>query len=481
MSRIVVSILLFNFLCASSIAQTGSEAITVGERVFLESNVLEETREIWVSTPVGYAESEEHYPLLIVLDGRAHFRHVSATTEHLQLSNRTPGMIVAGVLSTDRARDFTPTTDYAEIEGVEPRGEAANFLLFLESELIPMLEENYRARDYRIIVGHSLSGLFVIHALMASSETFNGYIAISPSLQWSGQAVVNRAMTHFPSVSNLPVELYMSIGNEGGYALGGLQKIAGVLTEDTPPDMRWNLRHFPKEHHNSVPLRSVYYGLESVFSGWSLREYLPLFDVGGLDAINNYYRAGGARFGYERSMPTLLKFQIVDDLINLNRIDDAASLITEEIDVTPPSYFLNLIAGKYLESGNDSEAERFYRLSLTNNPTDTVARQALNDLGAQLNDLNSAVSVPVAVLEKYVGIYQPMPDIEISIFLEDTRLFSQVVGQRSTELVPLTETRFSVTDADSQIEFYGSEEANAEGFTLHQFGQELDARRIEDQ
>lgn len=96
------------------LAQPAREII-VGSRYSVQSEVLGEAHEYWVGLPDSYdleTESDTRYPLLLVLDGRSHFRYVvgmlSAMSASRNGTRRVPEMIVVGLASTNRERDFTP-------------------------------------------------------------------------------------------------------------------------------------------------------------------------------------------------------------------------------------------------------------------------------------------------------------------------------------------------------------------------------------
>jgi predicted alpha/beta superfamily hydrolase len=149
----------------------------------ISSTNLNEEREINVYIPWGYDESEEHFPVLYLLDGDSNFTFVAATVDYFVRTYRIPPLIVVGIDSTERRRDFTPK--YLVDSPTEAKhfsGEAENFYNFLRNELIPMIESSYRVMQYRVIVGHSLGGLFVFHAVLSHLNFFNAYIALSPYL-----------------------------------------------------------------------------------------------------------------------------------------------------------------------------------------------------------------------------------------------------------------------------------------------------------
>lgn len=476
----LLCIFIFSFLYSESIAQNSEEAIVLGQKVQIESIVLDETRELWISTPQNYANSDEQYPVLYLLDGDSHFAHTSATVEFLARSNRIPGLIVVAILNTHRGRDLTPVSQDPDDATSNPdHGGADNFLQFLQEELFPYVEEAYRTRPYRVLVGHSLGGLFAIHTLTTRPDVFNAYIAISPSLQWSNQGLVQQAADFFHATPELQIDLYMTAANEGGSLLGGIRKIAGILEEDTPKGLRWDFKHMPEESHNSAPLHSIYYGLESVFEGWSPRDAFAIYELGGIEAINNYYMKGGSRFGYEKTMPPSLILQLADQLIEMNRLDEAATLITEDFPAVPPSYFLNLLAEKYAADGNSALAEDFYMRSLTLNPTDPIAKQRLVEMGVDTSGLLPGITLSEAILANYVGDYRPFPTLTFTIFSEESKLFFQDTAQRPVELVPISESRFILTGDDSQLQFFTDEGSRANRLVLYKFGQELEAPRVD--
>ena len=466
--------------CSTALAQIDTAPITLGERLFIESTILGETRELWISKPSNYSDLNEHYPVLFLLDGDSHFRHASTTAKHLAESGRIPGLIVVAILNSDRGRDFTPPSkDPADIANFRTHGGADNFLRFLNEELFPFMASNYRVKPYKILLGHSLGGLFAMHTLFTQPEVFNAYIVIDPTMRWDDQVLVKLGEEYSRSNTELERDLYMTVANQSGETLDGIRKIAGALAESSPKGFRWDFRHMPEENHNSVTLRSTYQGLESIFEGWNLRDPMAVYELGGLAAIDNFYRKGGLRFGYARSMPSFMALQIADQLIDMNRLDEAAVLITEDFDATPPSYFLDLLAGKYAENGNYSRARELYTQSFSSNPTDILARDKLTDMGVDISQLVSMVDISEEVLISYVGTYKPLPDVQLRIFLDDSKLFQQWTGTPAAELVPVSQSRFSVTGADSHLEFFTDADSTVNRVIIYQFDRELEAPRIQ--
>ena len=151
----------------------------------VKSEVLGEDRRILVRTPQGYEAGNQRYPVLYLLDGDAHIAHTSSTVEFLARNGRMSELIVVAIPNTDRTRDLSPThittTGATGAPQFPTSGGGDKFLKFIETELMPHIEKNYRVHPYRILAGHSLGGLFVVHAMISRPDLFNAYIAVSPA------------------------------------------------------------------------------------------------------------------------------------------------------------------------------------------------------------------------------------------------------------------------------------------------------------
>ncbi|MDX2153189.1 MAG: alpha/beta hydrolase-fold protein [Bryobacteraceae bacterium] len=175
-------------VAAAAVAQPPPPAMSIGERVELRSELLNEVRHLVVVKPFGYDASRERYPVLYVLDGDQHYFHAAGILSFLAQNGRIPPMLLVAVPSLQRNRDMTPPTEDENEKRFFPiRGGADRFLEHLRDELVPFVDRSYRTRPYRILVGHSLGGLFVIHALTSEPRLFQGWIAISRASNGTGR------------------------------------------------------------------------------------------------------------------------------------------------------------------------------------------------------------------------------------------------------------------------------------------------------
>ena len=304
---LAATVLLIALVSVSAFAQDGAPA-----KLVIKSAVLGEDRVILVRTPAGYATSNRAYPVLYMTDGDAHIKHTSSTIEFLAQNGRMSEVIVVGITNTDRTRDLTPTKAVGPNAAQFPTaGGSDKFLKFIETELIPQIEKTYRVQPYRILAGHSLGGLFVVHSLITRPELFNSYIAVSPSLQWSDEATLKRAAEFFKTRQELNATLFTSLGNEPGDIGKAFVAFKELLAKTQIKGFDSQAEQMLDEDHGSVVLRSHYAGLRKIYDGWLMpRDPDTGAIVGGLKGADAHYKWLSEKFHYTIATPEAVVNQI---------------------------------------------------------------------------------------------------------------------------------------------------------------------------
>lgn len=167
--KICVFLLLCLQLISPSFGLAQDVTIKIGHKDSLYSKILKENRNLIISLPDDYQTSTRNYSVLYLLDGLEN----NLIDARLVTYNLKMEMIIVAIANTDRDRDMMPLSR-PSYKVDNPKAE--NFLLFLEKELVPYIEQNYRTTNERTIRGRSLSGLFVMYAFLANPELFGNYI-----------------------------------------------------------------------------------------------------------------------------------------------------------------------------------------------------------------------------------------------------------------------------------------------------------------
>lgn len=377
--RLLVGFAVLLLITSAAIAQPRTGTV---KQLTLKSTVLGEDRIVLVRTPAGYETNKLRYPVLYMTDGDAHMGHTGSTIEFLTRNGRIPELIVVGVTNTDRTRDLTPVKSTQKSPAGELQfptaGGADNFLKFFESELIPEIEKQYRVQPYRILAGHSLGGLFAIHAMITKPGLFNSYVAVSPSLQWENNEELKRAEDFLKSQKEFKATLFVSIGNEPGGIGDCFDNFRDFLSKTSIKNFEWQAERMADEDHGSVVLRSHYFGLRKVYEGWQGPVDLKSGQIlGGLAGADAHYKKLSEKFGYTIPVPENLINQMGYQFLFDGKSAEAIAAFKANVDRYPDSANVyDSLAEAYERAGRLDLAEPLY--------------EKAKDLGQQNNDPNAA-------------------------------------------------------------------------------------------
>ena len=129
----------------------------------------------------------------------------------------------------------------------------------------------------------------------------------------------------------------------------------------------------------------------------------------------------------------------------------------------------------YMVAGQNDQAIANYEKSLELDPDNDNAREMLRDMGVQVAEgaLAEEIDLPLEILSRYVGRYEFQGGVGITVTLEGGWLIAAVEGDDPVEMHPLSETRFRLVAAGSEVEFEVDEQGKVTGFILRQTGAEI--------
>lgn len=197
------------------------------EKWVMQSSAESRKYQIHVAKPAE-APPPSGYPVIYLLDANSVF---GTMVEAVRLQSRRPDKtgvipaIIVGIgyqteqpFDPNRFYDLTPipTTEYhqkSDGTALPEQGGAAAFLQFVEEELKPEIEHEFKIdRSRQTIFGHSLGGLFVLHVLFTKPEAFQYYIAGSPSIHWNKQVMLEEEQQFVSCLEQKPVKVKLLLG-----------------------------------------------------------------------------------------------------------------------------------------------------------------------------------------------------------------------------------------------------------------------------
>lgn len=211
------------------------------------------------------------YPVIYMLDGNAVFDSARNVAQAIDTGSGKMGLdpvvVVAIGYAGDslfnaqqRALDYTPTAP-TEKDKANPNyqyGGAEQFLKFIQTELKPQIFNRTRINiEQQTIFGHSFGGLFVLHTLFKQPNSFQRYVAASPSL-WFDHNLLSREQQDWRKQSSTiksPTYLLTTVGTAEGRdsprspnTASGRDFFAGFSRVNTNKLHSWHFYH-PAEQH----------------------------------------------------------------------------------------------------------------------------------------------------------------------------------------------------------------------------------------
>ena len=407
---------------------TQAQDISIGKKDTVSSQILNSKRALSIYLPPSYYVSKKQkFPVLYILDGDYNFNYVAGLLEiQASIAEFIPETILVGI-----SGEGTDTYRYnckPAVAGGKDNGNADTMAMFMEKELIPYLDSNYKTAPYKILAGHSVGGLFVINTALKHPKLFNNYIAISPALWWSDNAIEAIAKEQIAKVNEVEPNVYISLANEQGmgvepflstvtdtvfkspvltYGIGILlvliaifwairtKKIINPLVlaligicislflvfSFYPTNKNYKFKKFPTENHNSVGLPTYRWALSDIFKDWYVKDEF----FANADAMDAHYEKARLKYKGDFNIPTTVLgntwYTLQEDSAELLKVQELLKNLNPNALVSFNSYGAN----KLISKDNFAAAEKLLKEGLEANPNSFEAYYGLAKLNAKTN------------------------------------------------------------------------------------------------
>jgi predicted alpha/beta superfamily hydrolase len=353
----------------------------------VRSEILNEDRTVWVQVPENYnPESSLRYPVVYVLDGDVRMSTLATVYENYW-GHFLPKMILVGISNgKNRVRDLTPTAIRERNGGPMnmETGGAEKFTDFIEQELIPYIDSNYKTTPYRTLIGHSFAGLFVGNMLLEHPYLFNNYLAIDPSLDWDNQYMLKRADTVFSKRDFKGKSLFVSLGAEQLHMMDSGVTLENVhedktefslfarsilefseLAKQNAKGLTFFNQVYPNELHGTVPLPSMRDGLVSIFSWYQFKNPPK----------------------YNNPETPLNELKIM--------IEEQEKVLSEKFGYNVPPMIEEMLVGygfMFMQTGQIEKASHFFKLGVKHYPESEMTHVSLAEFYESQGDFSNAIT-----------------------------------------------------------------------------------------
>lgn len=293
-----VGLFLLSFILNFSVAftQINVDAVEFGRRITKYSECYKEERDILLYLPSVFFDSlhnAQEIPVLFLLDGEDFFLDAVAIQRRIAETSNAPSipeMIVVGIAHKNREEELFPkaiNTSYP-INGM-----ADLFLSYLEKDVIPFIDSIRGGKGPRILFGHSAGGIFGLYSLIYKPHLFNAHLVIDPALHWDKQELLKTFKETLSSIERPKLFIYLGISNTlpfnsdtssirflspDNVSITSHFELKGFLDNFAFDNIRCTTRYYVDESHFSVPLVSLYDGLNQYYKNFRCKYFEWIHD-----------------------------------------------------------------------------------------------------------------------------------------------------------------------------------------------------------
>lgn len=366
----------------------------VGVLDSLYSKILNESRKIYIQLPASYTpEKNQKYPVIFILDGEMFLPTVNDVQNYYS-GGFTPEMVLVGISNDEnRVRDLT-TSSIITKYGMpfnEKNGEAHNFREFIETELIPFIENKYPVTSYRTLIGHSYGGLFTISTLINQPGLFANYLAIDPSLDWDDQKLLKEAQEIIATQNYENKALFMSLSGQlnmqnSQITIDNVMQdttdltlfarsnivFSNMVKQNAKNGLTFEWKFYPGDIHGTIPFPSIMDGLISLFEWYQMEN---------TDKINSFDTP-------KEELLSIIKYR--------------EQKLKEHFEYSEPPYpeeLLNMSGYMNMDMQQPAKAKMYFELAIEYYPESANAYDSMADYYEAQGDFTNAIKYVTKAFE----------------------------------------------------------------------------------
>ena len=215
---------------------------------------LNRTRRVWVHLPAGYADGDDFYPVVYMLDGQNVFDAATSFAGEWGVDESMeslPSSVVDAIVVAIDNGGAERINEYSAWENPQyGGGDADAFADFIITELKPLIDGLFRTQPGRTttaVMGSSLGGLMAMYLVLEHGETFGKAGVMSPSF-WFTNGIYTLAENH----TVLPDTRIFMLGgtNESTTMVSNMEAMQDILIERGYTEQNLRLEAHSYGQHN---------------------------------------------------------------------------------------------------------------------------------------------------------------------------------------------------------------------------------------
>jgi predicted alpha/beta superfamily hydrolase len=332
----------------------------------IHSKVLNQKRKLFIYKPQIDIFSEAPLPVLHMMDGE-NIGMVAGIVDSLINSGDFPPMIIVGIANykDERTNDLTPVplTTNQYMYGTKSGG-GNLFLKFIKDEVIPFVNRDYKTSNEKILFGHSFGGLMSVYCLFMYPELFNDYIAVSPSLWWENEFIMQKADSLFKLKNYTNKNIFICDGTEDPN-FKFVPKLDSLLQKNKQSGLEHKYITYKNETHNSQLVKATQDGIRFIIEKWK-----PSKTDTTAEMVVKFYANRSKQSGFQKLPPEqLINTMGYTCLSNPIKIDEAIKFFELNAKNYPESFTVfDSLGDGYSAKKDNAKAIKAYKKAIDINP-----------------------------------------------------------------------------------------------------------------
>jgi len=406
-ASVFLTILMGLVATTSQAATPKGTEIILGTQYNIPSKIFGGNRQVIVSLPEGYDGSTQNYPVVYVTRAELYFKDAVAFTSRLSFRESMPKVIVVGLIHGLNDNPYL-------IHGSE---KADIFTDFLETEIFPFVENNFRTVNNRTIVGWHYTSSFAIHALLSKPELFDGYIVASPFPLKPDKINLDVLKTYLAKNPGSRKTLYFGSDPSENSVSKEMKNFEKIWADSAPKGLNWHVNNLaPDTDLTDTIYRLLHPGLREVFRDYKMprfRELAAFNEWGGLEYLKKMVADRALKYGGSDTLSPEAIFNLAilarggDDI---DLFETAMGMTDLLANMSASVIWFDRFAKFYIKNGKFLEAIDLYERTIAKYPPLIGLFEGL----AQAYDLNGQKTKAVATYKQAITLAEEKKDDRVA-------------------------------------------------------------------
>lgn len=334
----------------------------------VSSSLLTEPADFKVTLPASYqSNTDKRYVVLVDLHPRSH-GYLAGMEDWMSHNGGWPWLETIIVTAPDGHAGLGELKTLAI-----KQQENQQFLDFMEQDLLPAIDKQYRTNGFRILNGFTGNATFSLYTLLNRPSLFNAYIAASPVLDDNYAFVMADAAKKLAGMKGKPRFLFMSTSDSDfeQNQLADFAKLEAIIKANATDSLDYRIKRFDGTYYMTQPILATAYGIEAIFSDVHqvLKPDSTISRQGVAAILAHYKTLSNDKYGFD--VPA------IDSLIALARSFEttdpakAIDIYLQTLKAIPTAFEAShALASVYASQGQRTEAIKYEKqaLELTDHP-----------------------------------------------------------------------------------------------------------------